>query len=140
MNFEIRRRYDRLAADISKMMCYFQKVNNTTFQDYPELAGVSIPSSIKIDIFLVDVPWISTQMIDPQIDLALTLELTQDSRFRPQGMSAPARPAGRWDDWWGGLRALNYAYLSRIIPQYRFHPQISMILTCYWATAAPKNV
>ena len=26
---------------------------------------------------------------------------------------------------------LNYAYLSHIIPQYRFHPQISMIFTCY---------
>ena len=55
MNFEIRRRYDRyaeysrtLAADISKMMEYFQKVIPTIFQDYPELAGVSIPSSIKL--------------------------------------------------------------------------------------------
>ena len=46
------REYSRtLTADISKMMCYFQKVINTIFQDYPELAGVSIPSSIKIDIF-----------------------------------------------------------------------------------------
>jgi hypothetical protein len=51
------REYSRtLTADISKMMCYFQKANKTIFQDYPELAGVSIPSSIKIDIFLVDVP------------------------------------------------------------------------------------
>ena len=46
------REYSRtLAADISKMMEYFQKVIPTTFQDYPELAGVSIPSSIKNFIF-----------------------------------------------------------------------------------------
>ena len=36
-----------LAADISKMIEYFQKAIPTIHQDYPELAGVSIPSSIK---------------------------------------------------------------------------------------------
>ena len=69
MNFEIRRRYDRyteysrtLAADISKMMECFQKVIPTIFQDYPELAGVSIPSSIKLIDTLVVVPPYSTQI------------------------------------------------------------------------------
>ena len=46
------REYSRtLAADISKMMEYFKKAIPTIFQDDPELVGVSIPSSIKIDIF-----------------------------------------------------------------------------------------
>ena len=71
MNFEIRRRYDRyaeysrtLAADISKMMEYFQKVIPTIFQDYPELAGISIPSSIKLIDTLVDVrPYIAHKLL-----------------------------------------------------------------------------
>ena len=51
-----------LAADISKMMEYFQKVIPTIFQDYPEFTGVSIPSSIKLIDTLVDVPPYSTQI------------------------------------------------------------------------------
>ena len=59
------------------------------------------------------------------------------ANFAPQGMPGPARPAGRWGDWWGGLGAPNYAYLSHITPQYRPHPQIPMAPTCCWATAGP---